>query len=103
MSNKIEDRIKHAKNGFEFYVNQYMQLFCDKHGLEYNESLWIGRKGDIIEIADMVINFSDIRIDLEENVNKDIFLEWYWNVTESELPHINYSSWIKGLRHKDLK
>lgn len=78
-------------------------MFCDKHEIEYDDSYWIGGKGEVIEIGDMFINFSDVRLDLEQNVTKGIFTNWYWTVLESKLPHINYASWVKGLRHKDLK
>jgi hypothetical protein len=91
------------RKGLELYIDRYTQLFCDKHEVEYNPENWIGGKGEVIEIGDMFINFSDIRIDLEEKVSKEIFAEWYWNVTENNLLFINYKSWIKGLRPKDLK
>ena len=33
MSNKTEDRIELAQCGFEFYVDKYMELFCEKYDL----------------------------------------------------------------------
>jgi hypothetical protein len=101
MSNKKQ--YINAKVGLDFYIDSYMQMFCEKHGLTYDESYWIGGKGEVIEIGDMFINFSDVRIDLEQNCPVEMFADWYWTVLESNLPHINYASWVKGLRHKDLK
>jgi len=95
--------ISDNQKGLDFYIDRYMQMFCDKHEIEYDDSYWIGGKGEVIEIGDMFINFSDVRLDLEQNVTKGIFTNWYWTVLESKLPHINYASWVKGLRHKDLK
>jgi len=103
MSNKTEDRANYAKKGYEFYVDRYMELFCEKQGYEYDKKAWVGNNvGETICVADMNVNFSDIKIDIDMSVPKGIFSEWYWTVTESDLPYINYSSWVMGLRHKDL-
>lgn len=99
MSNLLKDRIDYAKKGYEFYVHKYMELFCEKHELEYDKDYWIGF-GEIIELADMFINFSDVRLDVDKDVTRGIFTEWYWTTLESNLPHVNYNSWLMGLGYK---
>lgn len=104
MSNLWKDRVGYAKKGFEFYVHRYLELFCEKQGFVYDKREWVGNIiGEVICINDMLVKLSDIRIDIDRNITKGIFSEWYWTVTESDLPYINYNSWVMGLRHKDLK
>lgn len=98
MKNIWVEKVNYAKNGFEFYVNKYMELFCEKHELVYDKDLWIDF-AEIIDIGDMFINFSDIRTDIDKNVKKGVFTEWYWANMESESKFISYNSWLKGFRH----
>ena len=97
-------KIEKLKSKLDLCIEQYVILFCKKQDLQYKTGMWVaGDVGYIVLISDMFINFSDIRLDLENNVTKGIFSEWYWTVTESNLPYINYSSWLKGLRQSDTK
>lgn len=101
MSNKTVDRIEFARSGFEFYVDKYMELFCEKQEMHYDKENWTGF-GEIIEVGDMNAFFSDIRMDVDLNVTKGVFVEWYWTVTEKR-PYINYNTWLMGLGYKKLK
>lgn len=101
MSNKTEDRIENARIGFDFYVDKYMELFCEKQEMNYDKENWTGF-GEIIEVGDMNAFFSDIRMDVDLNVTKGVFVEWYWTVTEKR-PYINYNTWLMGLGYKKLK
>lgn len=81
----------------------YIELFCNKQGFYYNYD----GDGEIIEIADYFFNFEDIRYDIDNDVRKGLILKWYdegveHNMNRDEPQHINYSSYCKGLRYKDL-
>lgn len=99
----FKDSVEDAITKLDKEIERCVRLFCHKQELHYEKDMWVaGDIGSIICISDMNIKFTDIRIDLEKNVRKGIFSEWYWTVTESDLPYINYNSWIMGLRHLDL-
>lgn len=102
-STVFKDIIANYKEALETCIENYTKLFCLKHGFNYESDMWVsGEIGSIICISDMFINFSDIRLDLEKNVTKGIFSEWYWTVVDKR-PYINYNSWVMGLRHSNLK
>lgn len=80
--------------------NEYLRLFCDRHGYAYHPEDWIGGEaGGIIEIADMFVNMDNIRYDVDNEIPTDKFSEWYWNSVEHSelgLKYMNYPSYCKG-------
>jgi len=86
------------KSIYDNTVNLYLQQFIDKHEcaeLEY----WIGEPGDIAVIGDYFINFSDIKYDIDNNVNPDLFWDWYYFEINYKGKHrINFNSWVMGYK-----
>lgn len=93
--------IHEIKERLDNCIDLYTDLFCQKQ--EVFADGWIGQiKGEINCFADAFLSFSDIRYDLENNIEKGIIFKWYWDNVESE-HSINYHSYIHGLRVSDLE
>ena len=59
-------------------VGAYMEVWCDKHGFEYDDTEWIGDDvGTIYLAGDYFIGFNDVRYDIDNNLDEPVFLEWY--------------------------
>ncbi len=92
------------KQQFENIVDQYLTLFCEKHGVHKDNNAWrAGDVGGVIEINDAYLNFEDIRLDIDTNQPKNNIFSWYWENDELNNKSINYYSYTKGLRVKDLE
>jgi hypothetical protein len=84
------------KSEFAKVCSIYIQMFCIKNETTFDG--WIGGDvGEIANIADMFINFSDIRLDIDTNQSSGTLIKWYWENLETDFP-INYRSYMKGLR-----
>ena len=82
-------------------VTAYVNAFCKKHGWHFSASDWVaGDVCGVIEINDMFVNFDDIRVDIDNEFDKDAFEEWYryeQRLIELGCPqHINYKSFALG-------
>ena len=92
------------KQQFENVVEQYIDAFCEKQGVHKNNNDWCaGYVGGVIEINDAYLNFDEIRLDIDTNQPKGNIFSWYWENDELNNKAINYYSYTKGLRVKDLK
>ena len=91
---------------FIIVVTDYIHAFEKKHKIYFDG--WVGNDvGGIAEFGDYFFNYDDIRYDIDNNIRKSMILKWYnadleHNMDREERQHINYSSYCKGLRHKDL-
>lgn len=96
--------MKPLEERFEDICNEYLNLFCEKH--DVNHSGWIaGIVGGVIEISDCYFQLEEIKLDIDLHASKEennSIWDWYWSSVESE-EKINYYSYLKGLRVKDLK
>lgn len=106
--------MKELQDKYNEVVNEYALCFIRKHELcdeeDANKDItleWVGSDiGGVLEIADYYINFSDIKIDIDKNVDKDEFWKYYQYCEEISLLNTycktkgitipNYTSWIKG-------
>ena len=92
------------KQQFENVVDQYLTLFCEKQGVYKDNDSWCaGDVGGVIEINDAYLNFTDIILDVDTNQPKGNIFKWYWENDFLNGKEINYYSYTKGLRVKDLK
>jgi len=98
---KIKEKLTHSLNSA---ITEYVMIFCDKHNLQFIG--WVGNKvGERVLLGDYVVDFRDIRIDLETDQKAEAFIKWYdYNLEEAstqkeDKTFINYESWIKGYRH----
>lgn len=92
------------KTKFQQVCMDYLGAFMRKHGFfdentgEYADFDWVGDEiGGIANIADHFINFDDIRRDIDEEVSKDKYFEYYDYCVENE-SRINYKSYLMGAR-----
>ena len=91
------------KQQFENIVNQYLTLFCEKQGVHKDNNDWCaGDVGGVIEINDAYLSFDEIRLDIDTNQPKGEIFKWWWENDYLENKIINYYSYTKGLRVKDL-
>ncbi|HHV04429.1 MAG TPA: hypothetical protein GXX64_11105 [Bacteroidales bacterium] len=92
------------KTKFETVCEMYVEAFMRKHGFfddrtgEYADYEWVADEvGSILCLADYFINFDDIRRDIDEEVPKDKYFEYYDHCIETEIK-INYKSYLMGGR-----
>lgn len=98
------ETLKELKEAYHKAVEGYIEAFMKKQGLQCNE--WVGGNiGGVIECGDMFFNFDDIVIDIDNNVPKEVIIEWYWYSlgVDEHKRRINYNSWVMGLRGEDIK
>lgn len=96
--------MKTLKEQFEDICFQYLKAFNEKHELELEDyelkTCWIGDEvGGIADLNEMFINFDVIRYDIDNDVETDKFLEWYWNNVERGefgIKYMNYPAFCKG-------
>lgn len=94
--------ISEIKERLDNCIDLYTDLFCQKQEV-YAEG-WIGDiKGGINCFSDAFLSFDDIRIDLELDAPKGMIFDWFWENFDNQEKAINYYSYVKGLRIKDIK
>ena len=95
---------------FNFVVEKYIAKFEKKHGYEFSN--WVSNEigGIAVFIEQYFFNFDDIRMDIDNNVKKDLIFTWQedgveyaMNNSNEETTNINFKSYISGLRYSDLK
>ena len=58
-----------VKKQFEDAVEAYAKAFCEKHGLQYAGSYWVGDEvGGLLSLEERMIDFSVIRYDMDNDV-----------------------------------
>jgi len=88
------------KENYNRACEAYLEDFCEKHGYDYEDNMWVGNHvGWIAEIADLYIGLDDIRTDIDNNVPEDEFIKWYdyslrLGMLNAHYP--NYESWLKN-------
>lgn len=95
--------IKRLRKKYEFIVNEYIKIFCNKQDLIFE--FWIGDKiggtgcfGDIL-----YFNFQDIIWDINTHQPKGQIVNWMYESIDNPEKTINYFSYSKGLRFPDIK
>lgn len=93
------------KERFENAVHEYCHAFCQKHEFDYDPDGWVGGDvGGVLEVMDgyMYVNFDDIRHDIDNDVPKGTFEQYYEYSTECAsiqgAKQVNYRSWCMGCR-----
>lgn len=95
MKNK---EIQELKKQLENNITKYVELFCKKHDLYFD--YWVADlTGTIVCLSnEYYIDFNDIRHDLEQDIKKKIFKEWYYKSMEEHLKNnnfINFTNYAK--------
>ena len=91
-----------AKDLYNRGCNAYLQLFCDKHGYDYEvaKDSWVANEvGGIVCVNDYFVDMQTIIDDVDLPATEDEFLKWYdycLEAAEFGLTTPNYKSWVKG-------
>lgn len=91
-----------AKDLYNSGCNAYLQLFCEKHGYDYEDAKdsWVANEvGGIACINDYFVDMQTIITDVEHCSDESEFIKWYDYCIEADefgLTTPNYSSWLKG-------
>lgn len=91
-----------AKDLYNSGCNAYLQLFCDKHGYDYEDAKnsWVANEvGGIVCVNDYFVDMQTIIDDVDLFTTEDEFLKWYdycLEAAEFGLSTPNYKSWVKG-------
>ena len=81
---------------------EYVRAFIEKHELDTlnYEDYWINNDpGTIICLNDMYIDMENLRYDIDNDIPKDKFEEWYWTSVdraENGLQYLDYPAFCKG-------
>lgn len=94
-------KTKHLKTAYELICAEYIRKFTKKQKLSFDG--WVGNQiGGIAEfINQYFFNMDDIVYDINNKMPKDLIMEWQDHCLENDI-NINYYSYSKGLRAKDL-
>lgn len=104
---KKTTKINDLKARYEKACNEFIELFCSKQEMVFE--FWVGGEiGECAVFGDLSFTFSDIVYDINTKQPKGLILKWYEDSVDYQLANpnksnINYFSYSKGLRHKDLK
>jgi len=87
------------KQKYEKLCMEYVLRFCEKHDLNFEG--WVAdRVGETAEIGDMLLDFSDIRFDLDSERKVGEIEKWWdysYDLAMLECPKtINFRSWCLG-------
>jgi hypothetical protein len=100
-------KLKELNRQYEFVYNEWVRKFANKQDIDFDG--WVGNTvgGIAVFINQYFFNLSDIILDLNTKQPKGLILEWYnantdFNIGNDKPIYINYNSYIKGLRHKDI-
>ena len=92
-------KIQVYKGLLDSAIKIYIEMFEIKHDV-YFEFWVLDRTGTIACFSnEYYIDFDDLRLDLEENINNKMFFAWYDLALDLGLkkePVINYSTFIKS-------
>jgi hypothetical protein len=96
--------MQELKKEFESIVEKYIDAFCKKQEIDKKGLYWIGGEiGGVVEIFDCNFDFLDIKKDIDTNQPKGSIFDWHNENDYINNKIINYQSYIKGLRVKNLK
>lgn len=95
-------RLQKLYDRYESVAMEYITEFCSKHDLDFDG--WTGIAiGEIAYFEDgTAFEFSDIRLDIDNDCPKGLILQWYSDSYNNPDKTINYYSYSKGLRFNDI-
>lgn len=79
--------------------DEYARAFVRRHvdspdDFEYADYSWVaGREGEILEYCDMFIGMTELRYDVDNNVDPDMFHKWYWKNVELASLGVNWMNY----------
>ena len=98
----FESKSFSLESSFNDIVMSYIIEFEEKHTITFD--FFVGKNvGQVAMFGDYYIDFDDIRLDIDKNVNESLFFEWYDGTTSralEEKPTVNYESYVMGFRYE---
>ena len=89
------------KKDYEKACNAYIKAFCKKQDVKFYG--WIGDLvGSVALLSEICLNIHDIVWDINSKQPKGLIFTWYYDNLENAEKSINYFSYTKGLRIKDI-
>lgn len=96
----MKENIKQTSLLYRQACNQYLALFCKKHGFSTCDTYSVGDEpGDIATIGDYYVDMRTIIDDLEMDAPEEEFIKWYDYCLEAHdlgIASPNFRSWVKG-------
>ena len=94
-------KTKALKAQWKDLCNIYLEEFCKRHEYAYEPDMWIGGEpGTIVEVCDMCISMDDIRYDVDNDIETELFERWYWKCLDiyelTGQKYMNYANYCKG-------
>lgn len=106
-SSRKPQTFKSLKTDYNRVCNKIVKIFCKKQDIDFD--FWVADQvGEVaIFMNEYSFTMAEIILDLESKQPKGFILEWQrdfleFNMSRKERLDINYASYIKGLRFKDL-
>lgn len=93
---------EHARAMYNLGCIEYLRLFCEKHGFDYEDTKdsWVGNEvGGVACVGDYFVSMDTIIADIEMNATEDEFIKWYdYSLVANEFGLVvpNFKSWVKG-------
>lgn len=90
------------KDSYANVCNEYLKAFCEKHEFNYKEAKdsWVrGVVGDACMIGDYCISFNDMKVDIDNDSDKEEFFKYYqYGLEASHIGYVapNYENWLRG-------
>ena len=83
------------KERYDQIISEYVRLFEEKQEV-YTEG-WIGDEVGgllvVVRVIDYMIDFLDIKYDIDNNIEKGLIFEWMENMLQGN--RINYRTYVK--------
>ena len=97
------DTLNRLKKSWITISNIYLHEFCRRHEFEYSDARWISdNPGTTVEVCDMLISMEDIRYDVDNQIDPDMFQKWYYKsldvyeLTNGAQSYLNYPSFCES-------
>jgi hypothetical protein len=96
--------MKNVKKNYGDACNEYLRLFCKKHGFDFEHDVWVaGEIGDIAFVGDCFVDMRTVITDIDFDAPENEFGRWYdycMRIGELGEPSPNFRAWLKGCPRK---
>jgi hypothetical protein len=85
------DKIEKLQALYKSVCEMYIDLFCEKHDLQYDHEL----NYDIVCCSDYFFNFTDIRYDIDNEIEAGLIEKWYYDSLLDDNLKVNFKSYAE--------
>lgn len=96
----FQSKSKRIKTNYEYFCNEYLRLFCEKHDFDYEDAhaSWVGNDvGGTACCGDFFFGMDVIRTDIDEAADEEELPKWYdysLRCSMLDIPGCNFHSWL---------